>query len=181
MALKHKFRNERGNEIELQIAGGEREDELTYILAGPSSKTENTITELEAYRLGTALLAAWRARHYYRRLIGPMRAKAKQLGYAIAVHGTIARDIDLVAIPWAEEAAPARVLAEAVQAVASKIAGPAVCLDEKGAANPEYFRDGMPGNKPHGRLVWSLHLDGGVGPYIDLSVMPRLIEEPEGR
>lgn len=31
---------------------------------------------------------------------------AQSHGYALAVHGSLARDLDLVAIPWAEELSP---------------------------------------------------------------------------
>lgn len=175
MARRHSFKNERGNQIELEIRAAEREDEMTVILAGPNSTSENTITELEAYRLGHALLSAWHARHWYRRLIGPLREKAKELGYAIGVHGSIARDIDLIAVPWSEEASTGRELAEALQVVAAEIAGEAVDISAKGADNPEHFHNGMPGFKPHGRLTWSFHLPNG--PYIDLSVMPRSAAE----
>ena len=175
MARRHTFRNERGNQIELEIRAAEREDEMTVILAGPNSTSESTITELEAYRLGHALLGAWHARHWYRRMIGPLRAKAKDLGYAIGVHGSVSRDIDLIAAPWSDEASTARELAEALQAVAAEIAGEAVDISAKGADKPDHFHNGMPGSKPHGRLTWSFHLPSG--PYIDLSVMPRMAAE----
>lgn len=175
MARRHTFTNERGNTIELEIRAAEREDEMTVVLTGPNSTSENTITELEAYRLGHALLGAWHARHWYRRLIGPLRAKAKDLGYAIGVHGSISRDIDLVAVPWSEGASTARELAEGLQAVAAEIAGEAVDINARDADNPDHFHNGMPGFKPHGRLTWSFHLPNG--PYIDLSVMPPLTAE----
>jgi hypothetical protein len=105
----------------------------------------------------------------YDRLIGPIREKARGLGYAIAVHGTLKRDIDLVAVPWTRDAVPPRQLAEAIRDVARSlndgIAHP------KGVEDSGWFRAGCPTSKPHGRLGWTYHLGGG--PYIDLSVMPR--------
>lgn len=98
----------------------------------------------------------------YNRLIGPLRDKARELGYALAVHGSLIRDIDLVACPWIAEAVDAQTLAESLLEVAAK--------HNNGTA---FLRAGCPGYKPHGRLVWSLHL--GDGPYIDLSVMPRTV------
>ncbi len=110
----------------------------------------------------------------YKLLIGPLRQKARALGYALAVHGTLARDIDLIACPWTDEAVEAKTLAEELRKVAEKVnpAGVAFCRDHMRAANPQFFDDGCPGMKPHGRLAWSFHLGGG--PYIDLSVMPRI-------
>lgn len=119
------------------------------------------------------------SRPHYERLIEPLRARARELGYAIAVHGTLKRDIDLVAIPWTPEAVDAHELAEAVRQVAEGITGWA--RPKIGLEDSEYFKQGSRGSKPHGRLVWTFHLEekwqGGGGPYIDLSVMPRLTDD----
>lgn len=100
---------------------------------------------------------------YYLRLLPAVQTAARALGYAVALHGSMSRDFDLVAVPWVAEAAHPRDLAEAVRAAVNGHWGLATASDE-------YHREGCPGSKPHGRLVWSVHL--GVGAYIDLSVMP---------
>ena len=103
----------------------------------------------------------------YEKLIGPLREVARQHGYAIGVHGSLARDIDLIACRWRDFASQPVCLAEAIRAKAEEICGYA----ELGAHERQwFFVAGCPGSKPHGRLVWSIHLGGG--PYIDLSVMP---------
>lgn len=108
----------------------------------------------------------------YDRLIGPLRGRARELGYALAVHGSLKRDIDLIACPWSPEAVDARTLAEALRDTAREHnGGIAHSLEHE---DDEYFRRGTPGAKPWGRLCWSYHLGGG--PYIDLSVMPRTAE-----
>lgn len=99
----------------------------------------------------------------YRLTIDAVREAARTKGYCLAVHGSLARDIDLVAVPWTEEAASAEELAEAVRAAAEK-ANPLGVAFVAGD-------DSCPRAKPHGRLAWSFHL--GAGPFIDLSVMPR--------
>lgn len=104
-------------------------------------------------------------------LIPALREVAKSLGYALGVHGSLSRDIDLIACPWTSSAVEPRTLAEAIQKTAIEINGFA---HPKSNEDTEYFRAGQPGAKPHGRLVWSFHLGGG--PYIDLSVMPLFIE-----
>lgn len=103
---------------------------------------------------------AERCRKAYHLTIDAVREAARERGYAIAVHGSLSRDIDLVAVPWTDEAVSPHELAEAVRAAAEK-------------SSP--FRIGLIGprgsvRKPHGRLAWSIHLGGG--PYIDLSVIP---------
>lgn len=86
---------------------------------------------------------------------------AKEHGYALTVHGSLARDFDFVAVPWVQEAGPAEVLAEAIRAKCGGI------LDEAG---------GIFAWKPHGRLAYKFHLGGG--PYVDLSIMPRIEIKP---
>lgn len=112
-----------------------------------------------------------RCRKLYSLLIVGMREAARRHGYALAVHGSLSYDIDLIACPWSAHACEPRTVAEAIRKVAEAISGTALLSDRDGAANPEYFDNGQPGAKPFGRLVWSFHLGGG--PYIDLSVMPR--------
>lgn len=88
--------------------------------------------------------------------------EAKEKGYALALHGSMGRDLDVIACPWTDEAVPAEDLVEALR---SAIDG----FLSAGDVNPTL--------KPHGRRGWSLHLVGS-GTYIDLSVMPRREETP---
>ncbi len=41
-------------------------------------------------------------------VIDRIRVIARNLGWAIGVHGSLARDIDLIGVPWTNEAAPWR-------------------------------------------------------------------------
>lgn len=80
-------------------------------------------------------------------------------GYAVAVHGSRVRDLDLVAIPWVEDTAytPLMVAEEIARAIPGFIAG-------------------KPEKKPHGRVGFVIHPNSHWGFdrwYIDLSVMPR--------
>jgi hypothetical protein len=113
---------------------------------------------------------AEKAKHDYEYLINPLREVAKEHGYALTVHGTLARDIDLVAIPWIEEAKQAHELAEAIM---RKIAEMKRMVYFHPIETTDYFLAGCPAYKPHNRLVWCFHLGDGV--YVDLSVIP-----PEG-
>jgi hypothetical protein len=90
---------------------------------------------------------------------------ARSCGYCLALHGSMARDLDIVAIPWTEEATtPEEVVAAIVKVTAF------------------HFTDGTshvlgPVDKPHGRKVWTI-------PYmaqwhLDLSVMPVASSHPE--
>lgn len=90
--------------------------------------------------------------------------RAKELGYALTLHGSLHRDLDIVAIPWAEDAVDAKVLAESLLETSGGFMIPP-------EADDEYHQWGCPGAKPHGRLTWAFYLGGK--PYIDLSVVPR--------
>lgn len=116
-----------------------------------------------------------RCRAAYERLIGPLRETARSLGYALAVHGSLARDIDLVAVPWTEGAVQPGDLAAGIQSTIKKILRPSAGFLDPLEAADDYFLAGCPGGRPHGRRVWSFHLGGG--PYIDLSVMPTKEDE----
>jgi len=107
----------------------------------------------------------------YRQIIGPIRDRARVLGYAVGVHGTLRRDIDLIACPWSEGAVEPEVIAAHVRDVAEFLLGYAQ-PDPLEAPHPSCAM-GCPGGKPHGRRTWTFWLSPERGcPYIDLSVMP---------
>lgn len=80
---------------------------------------------------------------------------AQKLGYALAVHGSMTADLDLIAVPWTNKACGARTLMIAIMREAR---GYIATMDKMV-------------RKPHGRVAWAIQL--GAGPYIDLSVTPR--------
>lgn len=101
------------------------------------------------------------------RIAEPMTKTAMECGYALAWHGSLARDIDVVAVPWTEESLSAEELVDRLIKTLLE------CNNGMAFLNPDRkdFKDGVWGMKPHGRRCWSIHLGGG--PYIDLGVMPR--------
>ncbi len=113
------------------------------------------------------------SRPYFKRLIGPLTERARELGYALTVHGSLKRDIDLVAFPWTLEAEHPFILARELRLAAEKITGYAKPIHHE---RNDWFEMGQPGSKPLGRLCWSFFLDPKRptnGPYVDLSVIPR--------
>jgi hypothetical protein len=83
---------------------------------------------------------------------------ARRHGYALCVHGSLNRDLDVVAVPWTSDAIDADELAEALRHE----------CDGKYSNNSP---------KPHGRKAWAFQLGGG--PWVDLSVMPRRKPAPD--
>lgn len=102
-------------------------------------------------------------------ILPEIRHVAKELGYAIAVHGSLARDIDLVAVPWSAIASAPEVLVASVITQVKAVTGKRVWVPETVTRHDGGARVKNPECKPHGRIGWSIYLGGGPG-YIDLSV-----------
>lgn len=81
---------------------------------------------------------------------------AREHGYALGLHGSMARDLDVVAVPWVEGASKPEVLLDALTA----------CLGWDKANG-----HGSPGWKPHGRLAYTI-VNHETGLWVDLSVVP---------
>ena len=84
---------------------------------------------------------------------------ARENGYCLAIHGTMGRDLDLLAVPWTDEAASAEVLVE-------RMADALAWAFDDGSRHVE-----GPTEKPHGRRAWAFPFMAEWA--VDLSVMPR--------
>lgn len=95
---------------------------------------------------------------YYSYLYPNIAKACRSCGYACALHGSMARDFDIIAVPWTEEASSQDELLDAV------------CTAIYGTAKSDYPFE-APSDKPHGRRAWTLALHHGG--WVDFSVMPR--------
>jgi hypothetical protein len=93
--------------------------------------------------------------------------RAIDVGYAVALHGSVGHDLDLIAVPWTDAAVSAEELVEHL----CRTMDDQVFIYDGSAVGHQ--RNGVWGEKPHGRRVWSLHLKSWSGSFIDVSVMPR--------
>ena len=84
---------------------------------------------------------------------------ARKHGYALAIHGSLQRDFDLIAIPWTDNPSDP-------QSVFDELTG------EFGLKHV-----GKIGIKPHGRSVYTLTCGWGEC-FLDLGFMPRLSSFP---
>lgn len=105
----------------------------------------------------------------YSRFIVQARIMAKQDGYALAVHGTLTRDLDVIAVPWAATCREPHNLVARIEGL----------LGWKRQAEEPTVRE-------HGRLVWSLiRHEVGDPRFVDFSVIPPNREaspaEPQAR
>lgn len=81
----------------------------------------------------------------------------REHGYALAVHGSVGTDFDLIAVPWVDEAGePQGVIDE--------------CLKKFAFDQKPHDREFTP--KPHGRIAYKLHLSFGDC-SLDISFTPR--------
>lgn len=88
-------------------------------------------------------------------MYGVLRDVARNHGYALAIHGSLNRDFDLIAAPWTEDAVSERELIAAFCKAGALYEVP----------------DKPPEDKPHGRVGYQL-FPGGAR-YVDLSILPR--------
>lgn len=93
----------------------------------------------------------------YARVYTIARVLAWSEGYALAMHGSFARDLDLLAVPWADHACDPEHLVRRIE----------------GATGLKLTRH-PPGEKPHGRRAWTLLFPTFGDPrFVDISVMPK--------
>jgi hypothetical protein len=94
----------------------------------------------------------------YARVFTMARVLAWQEGYALAMHGSFTRDLDLIAFPWTDKACEPDHLVRRV-------------ADATGLG----LQSDQGSEHPHGRMVWTLLFPGFADPrFVDFGVMPRL-------
>lgn len=93
---------------------------------------------------------------FYAVLWPSFRKAALNCGWSIALHGSMANDMDMMAMPWAEEASDVETFTSAI----SECIGKTIWKEKHSIA----FTD-----KPHGRIVYTMSIMGDF--YIDLSII----------
>lgn len=93
----------------------------------------------------------------YGRIYTIIRKLAWDEGYAIGMHGSFTRDLDLIAVPWEAGNHNAEKLVRRIEASTAGVRS----------------LPSNPGTKPNGRRVWTLVMtEFGDPRFIDLSIMP---------
>lgn len=95
----------------------------------------------------------------YAWMIPYVTSVARRHGYAIGVHGSMSRDLDLIAVPWVETAASPEMLVAAI----CKMTDGFLATGGDGAARLA--------KKPHGRIAYTICFHGAWH-TIDLSILP---------
>lgn len=107
---------------------------------------------------------------FYGALIEALKYVSYRCGYALAVHGSLKRDIDLIACPWRDTAVSPDYLIKEIQKTTKAIIG---------EARPKFGEKTLKGELKHcGRIAWCIYLThDDSNPYLDISVMPKVEKE----
>lgn len=109
-------------------------------------------------------------------IVEKVRSIARRLGWAIGAHGSMARDIDLIAVPWTKEAASTSDLMATLMAelgMTTHGGNPSwrahgrrtfLLLADDAESQQERFNDGRDPGPVHPKGIW-------YPPAIDLSVV----------
>ena len=96
----------------------------------------------------------------YLSILPTIREVARKSGYAIGVHGSLTRDMDLIAVPWIEKPLKPATLVQRIEL--------AVCqYPRKSHFHWKTIRKSIV-KKPHGRIGICIYV--GRHAYIDLSI-----------
>ena len=100
----------------------------------------------------------------YATYYGILKEIAKNHGYALAVHGSFVKDMDLIAVPWVDfPSAHETMLQEMYEMIG---------YDRGKNALPYTSKE----NKPHGRTSYTIPT--GAGGYVDISITSVLFYQP---
>lgn len=95
---------------------------------------------------------------FYAVLYPSMKKAALECGYALALHGSMHSDMDLMAMPWVEDAKDPDELVKALDDCVGKTVWKDFNWKQKAV-------------RAHGRIIYTISIMGDW--HIDLSVMPR--------
>ena len=133
---------------------------------GGSAKTSNgahhAMVRLARGELAKRVLLGSETTQYLEKRYKVLAHCARNHGYALTVHGSLLRDVDLVAIPWVPKCKAPSTLAKAILGIVKAMAGKEQVFVRMSK---------VPTKKPHGRLAWSIMFSRNS--YLDLSVVSR--------
>jgi hypothetical protein len=93
---------------------------------------------------------------FYASIYDDLRNAAMDCGWALGLHGSLAKDMDIMAMPWTEDAKPAEEMIDALIG----------CFSE----NPFNDISRKPiCNKPNNRVVYTIHIWSDW--YLDINII----------
>lgn len=95
---------------------------------------------------------------YYATIWEDIRSVAIDCGWAVALHGSLARDLDIMAMPWEKDCTTADVL---IDTIISR------CFTDNAIA--QYAKKVDKISKPHGRICYAIPIWNDY--YLDISII----------
>jgi len=93
---------------------------------------------------------------FYACLWEDFRKSALDCGWALGLHGSLSSDMDIMAMPWIEEAKPIEEMIESLESCLTK-------PDER------IFKTTKSTDKPNNRIVYTIHIFADF--YLDINVI----------
>lgn len=101
-------------------------------------QTTSAIKNASTYVGSSATITKWEVCNsvnelhaFYRSILPRMRSEARRLGYALAHHGSMRRDMDIICVPWVDSAVDRDELARGLQIAACGIHSSAYKWEQK--------------------------------------------------
>lgn len=95
---------------------------------------------------------------FYASIYDDLRNAAMDCGWALGLHGSLASDMDIMAMPWVEEAVPADNMIKNLES----------CFSENKLSQQLTHKSGI-GDKPNNRVVYTIHIFKDF--YLDINVI----------
>lgn len=95
---------------------------------------------------------------FYACMWDDFRQAAMDCGWALGLHGSLNSDMDIMAMPWIENAMTADEMIS-------------TCFGESVWAKEPHFKKSQPGDKPNGRIVYTIPIFADF--YLDINVIEK--------
>lgn len=100
---------------------------------------------------------------FYACMWDDFRQAAMDCGWALGLHGSLNSDMDIMAMPWVEDAMTADdMISHLIE----------VCFGGSVWAQPPHFKKSDSGDKPNGRVVYTIPIFSDF--YLDINVISKL-------
>ena len=98
---------------------------------------------------------------FYASMWEDLRNAALDVGWALGLHGSLASDMDIMAMPWTEDAKPPEDMIKALESCFTS-------MDGKLWVPTEKYDE-----KPNNRIVYTIHIFGDF--YLDVNIIKQKI------
>ncbi len=112
---------------------------------------------------------------YYAILYMKLDRIVQRFGWCLSIHGSMTRDLDVILIPWTEDAESEDKVVDAIRVFIEgsyTVAARKRMEKKMNTSSKEGLAHYATEDKPHGRKAFSIYI-GFSGYYLDISILPR--------